>query len=260
MYDNIFALLATGDELVAGKKINTNTTHIADALYKIYAKVSYHVLCSDSDRELSGVLNWLVASNNIIITGGLGPTNDDITRDVVSNVVNKPLQYSSKAAKITESYLNNKGLTLNEKHHKQFYFPEGSILFENYCGTAWGFASQINDYWIYALPGPPRENQPMLLQCLEHIKSNFMFTKEHRLHWVLKGPEERLVSFVDHLVKQYDVEIHTCTHGGYICDIYFALNASQWNAIQVKKLASDFETAWLANNIDISSSQHSIME
>lgn len=244
-----FVLIASGNELVKGKKLNTNTQYIAEQLTKAYIATAYHITCQDNEQQFFELLASAASKHNVIITGGLGPTDDDITRDIIADIVNKPLQYQSEVAESVTKYLAKLNLKVMDRHHKQFYFPENAILFANNNGTAWGFAINHGENWIYALPGPPPENQPMFQACISHIQSVIKPNIEHRLHWVIKAPEERIVSFIDSQVTKHSLDIETCAHKNGLCDVYLSLGIKDWSANKAKELITTLEQAWLHNNL-----------
>lgn len=244
-----FVIIASGDELVQGKRINTNSHYISDILTQKFITTAYHLVCQDNYSHMKQMISRIIKENNIIITGGLGPTDDDITRDVVADVMNKPLQYQAEVAESVVEYLNGKGIKSSDRHHKQFYFPENSILFENCFGTAWGFAIENDGKWIYALPGPPRECQPIFTNCISHIETHIKPSFEHRLHWQLHAPEEKIVSLIDDIVSKYNLEIHTCTHSGY-CDVYLHLQLESWEKKLAHELADEITAKWRAGSLN----------
>ena len=89
MLNKSFVIFATGDELVNGAGLDTNSQYIASQLYKKYIEVEFHIVCKDNEHTLTKIINSFLPDHNIIVTGGLGPTDDDITRDVIANIVNK---------------------------------------------------------------------------------------------------------------------------------------------------------------------------
>ena len=249
MNDKAFALIATGDELCNGTKINTNTAAIAGYLHSNYIKTAMHITCADNFDQLTQIIKYLLPEYNVIITGGLGPTDDDLTRDVVAHIVEKKLIFSNKVSLALDQYLTNKGIKISNRHKRQCYFPEGSMLIENNFGTAWGFASELNANLIFALPGPPKENQPMFQNCLDKIKQTYKIEPEHRLHWLLISPEEKIVNSVDDLVKKYKLELHTCVHSNKTCDLYISLAKCHWDLSKVKFLSEQLEQEWSACGI-----------
>lgn len=254
-----FIIIATGDELVNGASLNTNSQYIAQELYKNFITVDLHITCKDNETHLKDIIAAYAKSHHIIITGGLGPTDDDITRDVVAAYLSKPLQYQSEVSSYVAQYIESKGLKMYERHHRQCYFPESSELLENKHGTAWGFIVQYEDSFIYVLPGPPKENQPMLNHCLKHMQSNDVKAIEHRLKWLVKGPEERIINIIDDVIIEHKLELHTCTHQNIGCDVYFSLPVNSFDSETATNIASEIENKWLAANISFSAN-HSLIK
>lgn len=247
---NRFVLIATGNELVVGNRVNTNTSSIAKILHANYFKTDLHLICRDDEQQLINIIKFYAKTHNLILTGGLGPTDDDLTRDVIATVTNRPLQYQSNVAQSVTKYLEAKGIQVQERHHRQFYFPEGSGLFANSNGTAWGFVCKYDSALIYALPGPPSENTLMLNECLEDIKTYIQPEQEIRLHWQVQGTEERIIRVIDNIVAQHKLQVETCAHGNKLCDVRFTLCQSEWPESKISELKLAITNAWGTNELD----------
>ena len=239
-----FVLIATGNELVKGKKVNTNTCHIANVLNEHDLSVKAHIICCDDSDQLIELINTYIKDNHVIITGGLGPTDDDITREAVAEVSLKPLQYSSEISHVVANFLATKQLTMHERHHKQCYFPEDSLIYRNDFGTACGFVGLYENNYIYVLPGPPTENQPMFNNMMNHIREHNSVFKQHKLHWQVSAPEERIVTYINKIIKDNELELETCAHKGQACDVYLNLLSENWSIMAIKNLEQSITQCW----------------
>ena len=239
-----FILIATGNELVKGKKVNTNTTYVANQLNEHDLDIKAHIICLDDSDQLIALINTYIKDNHIIITGGLGPTDDDITREAVAEVTLKPLQYSSEVSHAVAGYLATKKLTMHERHHKQCYFPEDSLIYKNEFGTACGFVCPYECNFIYVLPGPPAENQPMFSKMMNHIVEHNIVSQKHKLHWQVRAPEERIIAHINKIIKDHELELETCAHRGQDCDVYLSLASDNWSANDIISLEQAITQCW----------------
>jgi nicotinamide-nucleotide amidase len=155
-------LINTGSELLLGFTVNTHANYIAQQLGKIGLRLVRQTTVSDSREEMRAVVAEALARSDIlIITGGLGPTSDDFTRDVVAELLGRPLHRDETVvAHITERY-RKRGLPLRDQILVQAQVPEGATVLPNPNGTAPGLRLEHAGKQIYLLPGPPRELYPM---------------------------------------------------------------------------------------------------
>ena len=150
--------LAIGTELTSGQITNRNAAWISKKLESCGIPVSWHLTVPD-DRRLMLEAMMLAQRHGklIIITGGLGPTTDDFTRDVISEWWGAPLQWHEPSwTKIVER-LKRRGLEAPESNKQQAYYPKGARVLPNREGTADGFLLEGQDCAVIVLPGPPRE-------------------------------------------------------------------------------------------------------
>lgn len=159
--------LSIGDELICGQVIDTNAAFISSALLEHGFRVSRHTVVGDVDGDIAGALENLSSSSVLIVTGGLGPTVDDITAGVAARVTGNPLELNSRAKEHMRIILADLNLlystTINDK---QAYIPKNSILIPNPTGTACGFHLLHNGCRIFFLPGVPSEMQRMIQESV----------------------------------------------------------------------------------------------
>lgn len=156
-------ILSVGTELLMGQIANTNAMYISNKLREIGINVYYHSVVGDNEKRVKDAFDIAKDRVDLIITtGGLGPTQDDLTKEVLSESLGRKLIFSEYCYTIIEEYFkrNNRSMTPNNK--KQAYIPEGSIIIPNKVGTACGFIVEDNNKIIVMLPGPPNELNPML--------------------------------------------------------------------------------------------------
>lgn len=163
-------IICVGTELLLGQVVNTNAAYLGDRLADLGISVYRHTVVGDNHRRLSAALT--AASQNcslVVLTGGLGPTDDDITREVVADYLQLPLQQSESAVRDIEAFLAHFGVEMNEKNLKQAAFPEGSRVIPNANGTAPGCLVEHSGIAYLLLPGPPGELRTMFEQEVEPL-------------------------------------------------------------------------------------------
>lgn len=165
------ALLATGNEVVSGQILNRNASWLARKLSEKGINVRYHLAALDSREDLLASLGWITDQgvDHIFITGGLGPTRDDLTRQIVADFCGLEFSFEDELWSKLESSLNKRNITPREGHKWQCYFPDGSLLMENSLGTAWGFSCEKvgEKLRVWALPGPPQELESVFSNGIE---------------------------------------------------------------------------------------------
>lgn len=156
-------ILCIGTEVLIGDIVNTNAAYIAKRLSEAGVNVYYHTVCGDNTERISECLDIALNRSDIVITtGGLGPTYDDITKEIVAHKLGKKLVLDMSVLNRIENYFVKSNRTMTENNKKQAYIPEGAHIFENMFGTADGIAVNHTNKTVIMLPGPPREMKPML--------------------------------------------------------------------------------------------------
>ncbi len=180
-----FGFIAIGDEITDGDILNTNTPNFAKFLIEKDFQTGSHISCKDEFEDIYTSIELLKKHHrNIIITGGLGPTEDDLTSEAVANYFSKNLKLDEKSWLALEKRMMDKYGKITIGTRKQAMFPNGAKVILNNNGTANGFKLSFEDNrYIYVLPGPPRECIPML----EAMFSKLITTKKIiRKSWNVK--------------------------------------------------------------------------
>lgn len=153
------ALLTIGTEISQGQVLNTNASWLANELVDLQFDVAWHFSVPDERSQMLDALTLAAERADIVITtGGLGPTSDDFTREVVAAFAGKDLQFDAPSWERIEQRLNHLGLRIAPSNKQQCYFPAGAQIIPNSEGTASAFICQSQDQKpIIVLPGPPRE-------------------------------------------------------------------------------------------------------
>jgi nicotinamide-nucleotide amidase len=156
-------ILAIGSEMLTPFRVDTNSLFITERLNAIGYDVRLKAVVADDVDELArvidGALGW---ADVIVITGGLGPTEDDITRDAVARVLAAPLDIDEAIVERLRDRFAKRGMTMPEINRRQAMVPRGATVLPNANGTAPGLWLERGKTAIVLLPGPPREMKPML--------------------------------------------------------------------------------------------------
>lgn len=162
------ALLATGDEICNGDIINSNSQEIAQRLFSQGIQIGTHMSVPDKLADLITAMQFLLQHHQaLIITGGLGPTSDDLTRFALSEVLQRPLLFDETTWQAIMARLARIGIhTPPESNRQQALFPKDATIIPNANGTAAGcFATHLShdhtEKYIFMLPGPPAECLPL---------------------------------------------------------------------------------------------------
>ena len=156
-------ILSTGDEVRSGAVVDTNAAYIAEALESQGIDVQRHICVGDDIAIIAGELLAIAARADLaLVTGGLGPTADDVTAAAAARAAGVALVERSEALTQVERFFSTRGLEMSAANRKQALLPEGAAVLENPDGSAPGFRMTIGACRFYFLPGVPREMRPML--------------------------------------------------------------------------------------------------
>ena len=167
--------LSVGTEILLGDTVNTNLTNLGKRLYDAGFKLNKEITISDNEKEIHDAITYLLESCDVVVTsGGLGPTEDDITKEVISNSLSLDLELDESHVDWMKERWKSRGLIMPETNIKQAYIPVGSEKLINTQGTAPGIRISKNDKEIFIFPGPPREFIPLVEdELLPYLSENF---------------------------------------------------------------------------------------
>lgn len=176
-------ILAVGTELLMGQIANTNAQYISERLPSVGVWVYYHSVVGDNRNRLKECLKLALGrSDTIIMTGGLGPTEDDLTKETVAEVIGKKLVLHEESFEKLKSYFAGRSLPMTDNNIKQAYLPEDCIVINNNNGTAPGCIIEKDGKVIVMLPGPPSEMKPMMEETVLPYfaqKAEFILKSRH---------------------------------------------------------------------------------
>ncbi len=155
-------IISIGTELLLGDIVNTDAQYLARELAAMGIVIHYQEVVGDNPERMRGCIETAVSrSDLVILTGGLGPTADDLTKEISCKVMGAELVLDDGILEGIRTYFSSKGIVMPESNAKQAYVPEGGTVFANRNGTAPGCAVEKNGKTVIMLPGPPRELKPM---------------------------------------------------------------------------------------------------
>jgi nicotinamide-nucleotide amidase len=198
------AVVTIGSEITSGEIVNSNSAWIAQNLEMLGVDIYSHLSMQDEESDIIQHLQFVSKKSQLmVVTGGLGPTKDDLTRNVVSQWADRPLQWNEESFQKLSSILQARGLNVTEGHRQQCFFPKGCQLIENTVGTADGFYLNLKDHHLFVLPGPPRELKPMWQSSVVPIIESLEIEKNHELKiWKCLGrAESDLAQVVEPIVE-----------------------------------------------------------
>lgn len=157
-------LISVGTELLLGNIVNTNARFLSEKCAMLGMSVYYQTTVGDNRERMTEVIKTaLMRADIIILNGGLGPTEDDITKDVCAETMGlKLVEDPEVKARLEEWYRERKLTDLPDSNWRQALVPEGAVIFENHNGTAPGLAMEKDGKTAILLPGPPDEMIPMV--------------------------------------------------------------------------------------------------
>ncbi len=167
-------IISVGTEIILGSTLNTNTHYITQQLSEIGIDVLFHTSVGDDPNILKDVIKiGLKRADLLIFTGGLGPTADDMTKEIVSETLGIKLELNPAVENGIKEYFNKINRPMSSNNTKQAYIPKGSKFLVNEIGTAPGIYIEWNKKILILLPGPPREMELMFHnQVMPLIKQN----------------------------------------------------------------------------------------
>lgn len=155
-------ILSVGTELLMGQIANTDAQYLSRGLNELGINVYYHTVVGDNPGRLRQQLRQAWERSDLIITtGGLGPTEDDLTKEAVAEFLGLPLELHQPSLEAMARYFAGIGRTMTPNNEKQAYFPKGCLVLDNPNGTAPGCLVEREGRVFVVLPGPPRELNPM---------------------------------------------------------------------------------------------------
>ncbi|MBW7989046.1 MAG: competence/damage-inducible protein A [Planctomycetes bacterium] len=161
------SVISVGNELLNGQTVDTNTTYLSSELLSIGIPVVSSYTIGDDVDAIVRAFNLAVADADIVlVSGGLGPTDDDLTRQGFAGYLGSELQLQTDLLDRLENYFKKRNLQMSEKNKIQAYIPAGAKPIENSLGTAPGIMAEVQGKLIFAFPGVPSEMKRMFAESV----------------------------------------------------------------------------------------------
>ena len=163
-------IIATGSELLSGGVPETNSVFLSEGLLLVGLETAFKTVVSDDEKDMEEALRRAMdRADAVIVTGGIGPTDDDITRKVIAKIVKRRLVLNEDAFKAIHARLSGRGREYVSSNDRQAFIPAGALLLQNPVGIAPGFFLDEENTFIAVLPGVPKEMTAMFLEGLRPV-------------------------------------------------------------------------------------------
>jgi len=214
-------VINTGTELLVGSILNKHLSYLGQQLFSLGFRIQRQSTVPDGDAIGDAILEASARCDLILVTGGLGPTNDDVTREIVAELTERPLYYDDTIFQKIKERFEKRGIRLTEHIIRQAYVPQGATVLPNDWGTAPGLylPAQGRFSHLFLFPGPPRELYPMFKNYASPILQSLASTGDlHARVFLVAGLGE---SYVEDMVgKELEavagLEIGYCARMGEV--------------------------------------------
>ncbi|QGU96650.1 competence/damage-inducible protein A [Clostridium bovifaecis] len=196
-------ILAVGTEILLGNIVNTNAQYIANRLAELGIEVYHHSVVGDNPKRLKEAYDLAFKRSDLVIaTGGLGPTKDDLTKEVAFEYFGKEAVLHENLLKNIEEFFKKINMPMGENNRKQALFPKDAIIMPNNNGTAPGCIIEEGNKILAVLPGPPREMKAMfeesLVPYLVKFQDSILVSKTLR---IMGMGESKVAEIIDDILE-----------------------------------------------------------
>ncbi len=197
------SVLAIGNELLLGQIINKNAAQISEKALDYNLRIAYHLVVADDIQEIVSALRYLSDKTDIIfVCGGLGPTEDDLTREAIAKFMNVSLHQDDIVLKELKQKIQKRGVQFTLNHIKQAQFPTGSKVMKSDVGTADGFHLNQSNKDIFAVPGPWAEIESCWTNYIhEKLKGISLNKIQLERYQIIGFPESEVSSRAQEIFK-----------------------------------------------------------
>lgn len=229
------SIIAVGSELLLGQIANTNGQFLSKLFNEIGKDVVEHTVIGDNPDRLENVIrSGLERFDTLVLTGGLGPTKDDLTKHTVAKVLNRELVTDEPSLDYIRSYFQEQGQEMTPNNKQQALVIEGSIVLPNHHGMAPGMLIEVEDKKIVMLPGPPKEMQPMAKhELIPHFMDNKRIIHSELLRFAGIG-ESKVETVLMDLIDQQTNPTIAPLAGSH--EVYIRLTASAESKTEAENL------------------------
>jgi nicotinamide-nucleotide amidase len=223
-------IVAIGSELLLGQIVDTNSTWLAQRLTALGINLFYKTVVGDNPARMKEVLTRALERSDVVITGGgLGPTQDDLTREVVAEVTGRQLVLDPHLLEQIDHRFRSRGFIMTPNNERQAYIPAGAIAVENPNGTAPSFIVEDPRGIIFALPGVPFELKWLFdYEVAPYLRRKFSLAEiiTYRVLKVAELGESRVDDLIGHLIaNSQNPTVGVLAHPGQV-DVRIAAKAA----------------------------------
>ncbi len=229
-------LISVGTEILLGNIVNTNAAYLAEKCADLGLSCYYQTVVGDNDARLRETLQRaLERSDIVILSGGLGPTQDDLTKEVTAKVLGLELMDDPHTRERIKEYLETRGFKVTENNWKQALAPAGAKIIDNENGTAPGLIIEKNGKHVILLPGPPSELKPMfekdIYPYLNELAPGMIYSRTVKICGVGESIAETMIK--DLIDTQSNPTIATYAKTG---EVHLRVTAKAADEKEAKKL------------------------
>lgn len=194
-------IICVGTELLLGDIVNTNAVFISRQLANLGIDVYHQSVVGDNGHRLTSVFKEaLKRADIVVITGGLGPTKDDLTKEIITKTLGIGFSLNIQWVNEIKSMFRNRNFKMPKNNIKQALVPRGSQILPNSNGTACGIHISLIGKEIFMLPGPPRELEPMFSQVIDILKPFSNSKLQSKVIKTFGIGESKIVELLDELI------------------------------------------------------------
>ena len=188
-------IITIGDEILIGQIVDTNSVSIAKRLNSIGITVAEKLSIGDNAEQIEATLKRAHSQSQVvIITGGLGPTKDDITKHTLARIFSSPLVENKEVATFVEQLLAKRGIAFNELNRSQALVPECCEVLFNYHGTAPGMWFDDGENVTISLPGVPFEMEHLMDEVIPRLKAHYTLNSNIHRTMITSGIAESILA------------------------------------------------------------------
>lgn len=232
----VVELISVGTEILLGNIVNTNAAYLAEKCAGLGLSCYYQDVVGDNEQRLYDTISTALARADILLlSGGLGPTQDDLTKEVAAKVMQKPLYLHEESKAAIQQFFEKRGMEITDNNWKQAMVPEGCIVVDNPNGTAPGIIMAQDGKHVILMPGPPNEMIPMfetsIMPYLSNLQSCVIFSQTVKVCGVGESKVETMVQ--DLIESQTNPTIATYAKTG---EVHLRVTARAEDEKEAKKL------------------------
>lgn len=232
----VVELISVGTEILLGNIVNTNAAFLAEKCAGLGLSCYYQDVVGDNEERLSETIKLALSRADILLlSGGLGPTQDDLTKEVAAKVMGKSLYLHEESKAAIQQYFERKGMEITDNNWKQAMVPEGCIVVDNPNGTAPGIIMAQEGKHVILMPGPPNEMIPMfetsIMPYLSELQSCVIYSQTVKICGIGESKAETMVA--DLIEQQTNPTIATYAKTG---EVHLRVTARAEDEKAAKKL------------------------